>query len=237
MAGSTMFDDALIFELKRPSRRGKNALSEQFQAQLVAAIEQLEQHLHRDNDINMLLIAANDAKEIKHIDALVRLVRHRVRELEQTEMERLIDMSMPQVDLQHPREVLDQARRNAQLRAHFLETWACLDAEAVHTLYGSTADNTAALAGKWRKTGKIFAVDYQGRTLYPAFQFDLAGRPKPVIAKILKALGPRMGAWQTAIWFISANPGLGRELPVEVLDDIPEQVVNVAKALTEPNLF
>ncbi len=110
---------------------------------------------------------------------------------------------MPRVNVRQAREVLDQVRRNAKLRAQFLDTREFLNAEDVHALYGSTASNTAALAGHWRKAGKIFGVEYQGRILYPAFQFDSGGKPKPAIARILRAFEPYMGTWQTAIWFTS----------------------------------
>ena len=136
----------------------------------------------------------------------------------------------------HPA-VLDQARRNAEFRAGFLERYEVLAAGQVHRLYGSKADNTAALAGRWRNAGKIFAVEHWGRFFYPAFQFDGAGRPKRVVADVLEALGKR-GPWQIASWFTTPNGWLSDDrCPVEVMDADPDAVVAAAREVTRPNLF
>lgn len=136
----------------------------------------------------------------------------------------------------HPA-VLDQARRNAEFRAGFLERYEVLDAGQVHRLYGSKAENTAALVARWRNAGKIFAVEHQGRFFYPAFQFDGAGRPKPVVADVLEALGKR-GPWQIASWFTAPNGWLPDDrCPVEVMDADPDAVAAAAREVAWANRF
>ena len=184
-----------------------------------------------------LLVSADDEEDLQAIQAFVLLLKGRLESGDALEMERLIDMAMPALSGRPHPAVLDQARRNAEFRADLLERYEVLDAGQVHRLYGSKADNTAALAGRWRSAGKIFGVEHRGRLLYPAFQFDAAGRPKPVVAEILQALGGR-GAWQVASWFTAPNGWLPDDRrPVDVMDADPDAVAAAAREVTHPNLF
>jgi len=99
-------------------------------------------------------------------------------------------------------------------------------ARAIH----STAVNVSLVASKWRRKGEIFAVNYDGKPGYFAFQFDpITGRPKPAIAKIIEAFPPNTDGWRLALWLTSANPRLGNRRPVDVLDKDPEKVIEAAK--------
>ena len=191
----------------------------------------------RDRIRTALLVSADDEEDLQAIQAFVLLLKGRLESGDALEMERLIDMAMPALSGRPHPAVLDQARRNAEFRADLLERYEVLDAGQVHRLYGSKADNTAALAGRWRSAGKIFGVEHRGRLLYPAFQFDAAGRPKPVVAEILQALGGR-GAWQVASWFTAPNGWLPDDRrPVDVMDADPDAVAAAAREVTHPNLF
>ena len=184
-----------------------------------------------------LLVSSDDEEELQAIQAFVLLLKGRLEARQALEMDALIDMAMPALSRRPHPAVLDQARRNADFRADFLERYEVLDAGQVHRLYGSKADNTAALAGRWRGAGRIFGVEHQGRILYPAFQFDDAGKPKPVVADVLQALGKR-GAWQVASWFTAPNGWLPDDrCPVEVMDADPDAVAAAAREVTRPNLF
>ena len=184
-----------------------------------------------------LLVSADDEEELQAIQAFVLLLKGRLESGDALEMERLIDVAMPVLTGRPDPAVLDQARRNAEFRADFMERYDVLDAGQVHGLFGSKADNTAALAGRWRSAGKIFGVEYRGHLFYPAFQFDDAGRPKPVVAEILQALGGR-GAWQVASWFTASNGWLPDcRRPVDVMDADPDAVAAAAREVTRPNLF
>lgn len=229
----------LHFKIDKSMQRSElSALLKDMLTQLTNKLNSLiPSDKHEGSTLDMLVIAREDVHELERIDKFLRLMRHRMKNLEDSEMERLIEFAMPLIDLQQPAEVLDQARRNAELRTNFLKSHATLAAEGVHDLCGSTASNKAALAGDWRNKGKIFSVEHKNRHLYPVFQFNTLGKPKPVIVRILKALGTNMGPWQTAIWFTSPNPILQRRRPIELLDKDPEKVVNAAKQLLAKNLF
>jgi hypothetical protein len=132
--------------------------------------------------------------------------------------------------------VVLQARRNAEARTSLLTEFGALTAAQVAELAGSEAKNTSALAGRWRREGRLIAVEHHGTLYYPGFQFDSSGKPRPVVADVLRYLGPpTVTPWQQALWFTSANGWLGGRRPVDLLDDQDEAVVAAAReALREP---
>jgi hypothetical protein len=151
------------------------------------------------------------------------------------DIDRLTEAMTPVVPITPPPVVL-QARRNAEARATLLAEFGALTSAQVAELAGSEAKNTSALAGRWRREGRVIAVEHHGATYYPGFQFDAEGRPKPVVADVLRHLAaPSMTPWQRALWFTTANGWLSGRRPVDVLDDEPEEVVAAARdALREP---
>ena len=183
---------------------------------------------------DVLMISAADLTTLDKAKSLIELLGERLHSLDDAEMERLIDAAMPTLSDRPASTVIDQARRNAGARAKFVKAYEMLDAEQVHELFGSAAKNRAALAARWRSDGKIFALDYRGRLLYPAFQFDRQGRPKDIIGKVLVMLGDAAGPWQTAIWFTSANGWLDGKRPLDLLDSEPDRVLDAAADITEP---
>ena len=186
---------------------------------------------------SVLLISSDNAEELETVRSFVALLQNRLEEYKDSEMERLIEAAMPQLSERPHPAILEQARRNAEFRTDFFAHYDVLDAEQVHAMYGSKADNTAALAGRWRSARRIFGLEHQGKTFYPAFQFDTSGKPKAVVARILEALGDRSG-WQIASWFTAPNGWLSDDqCPVDVMDADPDAVVDAARASTEPNLF
>lgn len=147
----------------------------------------------------------------------------------------LAEAMIPDVPIPTPPVVL-QARRNAAARALLLDEFGALTAAQVADLAGSEAKNSSALAGRWRREGRVMAVEHHGALYYPGFQFDGSGRPKPVVADVLRSLGRAdVTSWQQALWFTTANGWLGGRRPVDVLDDEPGAVVSAAQAaLREP---
>ncbi len=141
----------------------------------------------------------------------------------------------PDTEIPTPPVVL-QARRNAEARTLLLTEFGALTAAQVAELAGSEAKNTSALAGRWRREGRLIAVEHRGTLYYPGFQFDSSGKPKPVVADVLRCVGPpTVTPWQQALWFTSANGWLGGRRPVDLLDDQREGVVAAAReALREP---
>lgn len=151
-------------------------------------------------------------------------------------MEKVIEALLPPLPVPSSAAVL-QARRNAEARASLIREFGALTSAEVAERAGSRASNRAALANRWRQEGRIFHVTYQGATLYPAFQFDGEGQPRPVVAGILQILASRSTEWQLALWFLSANGWLGGRRPVDLLDTDPAAVREAAVREAEDLVF
>lgn len=119
--------------------------------------------------------------------------------------------------LAEPRQKIDKA--NAALRVEFMRAFDTFSSTeiAAHPNRSKTT-NPHQLASRWKKAGKIFAVDWLGEQRFPAFQFD-HGTPRPLIAKVLKIFDGSLGPWETAFWFVSSNKWLDGRAPVDVLAD------------------
>jgi hypothetical protein len=150
------------------------------------------------------------------------------------QMESLIDAMLPAEPPPVPSEAtVLQARRNAQARLELLEEFGYVTAEQIGE-GRSRAGNRHALASGWRRAGRVFTVEYKGRKLFPGFQFDEQGAPRPVIAAVLEALPTdAMSDWEVALWWTSANGWLDSERPVDRLDDT-DALVAAAAHLAEP---
>ncbi len=124
--------------------------------------------------------------------------------------------------------VAAQARRNAEAREALLLEHGALTSSEMAELAGSEAKNRAALANRWKQEGRIFSVTRHGATLFPGFQFDEEGRPKPVVTEVVRRLGGSSSDWELALWFTKATGWLGGRRPVDLLDSAPEAVVEAA---------
>jgi hypothetical protein len=146
------------------------------------------------------------------------------------DIDRLADAMTPPIPVPTAPVVL-QARRNAVARTELMNEFGVLTSAQVAELAGSEAKNTSALAGRWRREGRLIAVDHQGTTYYPGFQLDPEGRPRPVVADVLSHLSQLdTTPWQQALWFMAANGWLDGRRPVDLLDDQPGAVVSAAEA-------
>lgn len=130
-----------------------------------------------------------------------------------------------------PSPILEHVRRNAQARDAFIAQWGgLLTSLEVAELAGSAADNKAQIAHRWRKEGRIFAVEHRGQIYFPALQFDAAtGRPLDVVAGLIKTLRRYYDGWALALWFAGAHGWLDGKRPVDVLGSDPVQVLDAAK--------
>jgi hypothetical protein len=76
---------------------------------------------------------------------------------------------------------------------------------------------------------RLFAIEDQGKTLFPAYVFNTAGEPVPQLQDILHLFHDyspcRIGGW-----FESTSSALGGKRPREVLHSSPGAVVEAARA-------
>ncbi len=110
------------------------------------------------------------------------------------------------------------ARKNAEMRARYLQTTE---------LY--TAEDIQGPSTKWKREGRVFAVQDGEKDLFPDFQFA-DGKPLPIIQKILEVLPEDLTPWQTAFWFQSANGWLDGKTPQKCLKN-ESKVIYAAEQL------
>lgn len=92
---------------------------------------------------------------------------------------------------------------------------------------GRASVNPAAAASRWKNSGAIFAIEFDGRDRYPHYAFGLNFRPLPVLAEIIDILKP-VEALRLAAWFESASSFLGGQRPREVIGHDARRVVDAA---------
>lgn len=131
-------------------------------------------------------------------------------------------------DLGQPRPGMMLQATLAADRLHALDAeFGLLRSEEIAERAQSPAQNRSALASRWAREGKVFAVQAQGRRLFPAFQFDADGAPLPVIADVITAYGPASGTG-LALWCTAPNGHLDGLRPVDLLVSDPEAVLAAA---------
>ena len=120
-------------------------------------------------------------------------------------------------------------------RSGFIKNVPTWTAQELPQQTGHNAKNKSALASRWANEGKIFAVKWGGKLRFPQFQFR-HGEPRPLIAKILRALGEGSGAWDQAFFFAAPNAYLGGDKPMERLDDrqMEQHLVQLAERYAHP---
>jgi len=126
-----------------------------------------------------------------------------------------------------------QAARNAAAREKLLSEFGVLSGAQVVKRVVWRPDEGRSLSrgtvGQWKRKGLVFTVSHQGRSVYPAYQFDKDGRPRPVVADVLATLGQQSRGWELALWFTSANGWLDGWRPVDLLDTDPAAISEAAR--------
>jgi hypothetical protein len=82
---------------------------------------------------------------------------------------------------------------------------------------------------RWTREGRLFAMDMGDKRVYPAYAFDAAGEPLPVIKRVLQNLFMH-DSFSLACWFESPNTYLDGSRPRDMLVTDPERVVAAAEA-------
>lgn len=118
-------------------------------------------------------------------------------------------------------------------RQRFMSETECLSSEQIAEEATSRASNRAAMASRWVKSKKIFAVRYEGQQWFPRFQFQ-DGRPIPAVSQVIEVFPPHSSGWELAYFFVTPNSNLGGSTPVELLRRDPARLVSMAQAFVHP---
>lgn len=180
----------------------------------------------------VLAVTARDPAEAAELADLVTAARQALVS-QRGSMREVLRALLPQERLTVSPALLLQIQRNAYAQGALADEFGLLSGADVAARAGSRAGNAAALASRWRKEGRAFAVDVDGSVRYPGFQFDEGGRPRPAVAAVLAVAGERMSGWELALWFTGSSDWLGGLRPVDVLDTDADQVVEAAQRLAD----
>jgi hypothetical protein len=127
-----------------------------------------------------------------------------------------------------------QAARNAAFRERLLTEFGALTGVEVAERFnrkpnGKGAHPSSREITQWKRDRRVFTVPHQGRSLYPLFQFDEEGHPRPVVAEVLATLGQQSRGWELALWFIADNGWLSGRRPADLLKTNPAAVSEAAR--------
>lgn len=126
-----------------------------------------------------------------------------------------------------------QLRLHAKARNEFTHRYAFVSSAELASVRGSTARNGAALANRWKREKRVFAIRLGRADSFPTFQLDEHGEPLPAVREILRALSG-MSTWSVALWFGSRSEWLEGRRPADVLGEHPEAVIDAARNFSEP---
>ena len=180
----------------------------------------------------VVAIGARDEEEAAELTDLLHVLQDALMH-GRTTREEVLRALLPAQRLTLSPAVLQQVQRNAEAQAELADEFGLLSSSDVAEFAGSTAGNRAATANRWSSAHKVFTVEVDGTQRFPGFQFGENGRPRPVIADVLAAVGDRLSGWELALWFTGSSDWLGGERPVDVLDSDSELVVEAARRLAD----
>ncbi|MFC7738712.1 hypothetical protein ACFQX4_23555 [Roseomonas sp. GCM10028921] len=116
---------------------------------------------------------------------------------------------------------------NQRLRERFAAEVGLLSSKDIADRAAQPASIHEAAVFRWRDEGRILSVTWEGKEMFPAYQFK-SGQPHPAIKQVLDVLPTSMSDWQRAFWFVSANGWLDNREPVELLGQ-PDHLVAAAQ--------
>jgi hypothetical protein len=91
------------------------------------------------------------------------------------------------------------------------------------------AANPHAVASRWLKEGKVFAIERAGQKLFPSYAFDPLGVPHAAV-KTVSTLLAGYTPFRLAAWFESTSAALAGARPRELLAQDPQAVIAAASA-------
>ncbi|MCY1539902.1 hypothetical protein D9M68_755120 [compost metagenome] len=119
----------------------------------------------------------------------------------------------------------------AMAKKTVLESGDWLSAAEAASLCGYSGKNLSAQPNKWKREGKIFAIQHHGNDYFPAYGLDphQDHRPLKAMADVLKVFGDTKDNWALAYWFASVNSFLGGKRPKDLVATQPERIIAAAK--------
>lgn len=127
------------------------------------------------------------------------------------------------------------ARAQAQMlvaaRSSILQSGDFITPREVSKLAGYSETNPSVYPNKWKRSGKIFAIQSEGKDYFPFYALDPNNKyqPREEVADVLRIFGDSKDSWGIALWFASLNSFLDDERPQDTLAIDPSRVAAAAE--------
>jgi serine/threonine protein kinase len=133
---------------------------------------------------------------------------------------------------------LDRLEDALVLQQEFMRIEPVLSNTALHERADHAGRNTLRLMESWHERQQIFSVRYYGKDFYPAFQFDDAGQPYPLVERVLGILrkDSKITEWDIAIWFTSPTGALNGSAPKSMLNTYDEEAIALLMRAAEQEI-
>jgi hypothetical protein len=168
-------------------------------------------------------VASFAAELTASVQNLNRLLARHQADLHQLDLQQLMIDSAPIARMDPLEHKLQQRAVDAVLLG---TTW-CSSAD-IGTRADPAARNKHALANRWLKDKRIFAIERKGSYEFPDYAFDPLGQPIPALRDVLATL-EGYAPFRLAAWFESPSSALDGRRPRELLATHPAKVREAAR--------
>jgi len=120
-------------------------------------------------------------------------------------------------------------QREGDLRDFILQGATWLTSRELSDKANFKNANRSAGPNAWKRRGRTFAISVGGHDLYPAYGFDQAWQPLPIMKRILDIFANMRSPWSLAMWFGTANGWLNGSMPKDLLRQAPDSVLKAAR--------
>jgi hypothetical protein len=175
----------------------------------------------------------NDLREIGAFEAVVKATSLSLRKSDDEKYQAIVD-AIVRAAIPAPEKGIALAQFRANRSKQLLDQMPILTAQDVANL--SSEPIEVGTVRKWLERGQVFAIEVTkegSQTRFPAFQFDEAGRPWPVLKKALTILREHLSPWSIAMWFYAPRPVFGNKRAADIMSQ-EEAILEVARKVAEP---
>lgn len=144
-------------------------------------------------------------------------------------LQKFVDAIMPSVA---PSPVaIAQAEMFVAARSSILQGGDFILPKEVSRLAGYSETNPSVYPNKWKRSGKIFAIQNDNKDYFPFYALNPRNKyqPREQVGEVLRIFGNSKDAWGMALWFASLNSFLDDERPQDILATDPDRVVAAAE--------
>jgi hypothetical protein len=147
----------------------------------------------------------------------------------QETIQKFVELVMPSVSISEA--ALAQVRMLIQARSAILQSGDFISPKEVSKLAGYSETNPSVYPNKWKRSGKIFAIQHENKDYFPFYALDPANgyQPRTAMGDVLRIFGHAKDSWGVALWFASLNSFLDDERPQDILATEPDRVVAAAE--------